>query len=78
MLWTALMGTWCEFPGSKAAGYFVLPSFRSKRSRPIRVTSVISSNDDGQTGKTALTKRRCLAATFSLMIARLHCSTNSR
>ena len=71
-------GDLVRIPGSKAAGYFVPPSFRSKRSRPIRVTTVISSNDVGQTGEAALTRRRCLAATFSLMIDRLHCSTNSR
>jgi hypothetical protein len=52
------MGTCYESPGFKAAGYFVQPSFRSKRSRPIRVTTVSSSNDDGQTGDAALTKRR--------------------
>jgi len=71
-------GDLVRIPGSKAAGYFVPPSFRSKRSRPIRVTTVISSNDVGQTGEAALTRRRCLAATFSLMIDRRHCSTNSR
>ena len=58
--------------------YIVPLSLRSKRSRPILVTTVISSNDDGQTGVAALTKRHCLGATFSLMIARLHCSINSR
>jgi len=42
------------------------------------VTTVISSEDGGQTDPGALNKRRCLAATFSLMVARLHCSTNSR
>ena len=77
-VWTVLMGTWYESPGLTAARYFVPPSFPSKRSRPIRVTTVISSNDEGQTGDAALTSRRCLAATFCLMIARLHCSTNSR
>ena len=71
-------GDLVRIPGSKAAGYFVPPSFRGKRSRPIRVTTVISSNDVGPTGEAALDRRRCLAATFSLMIDRLHCSTNSR
>ena len=67
-----------RIPGSKAAGYFVPSSFRGKRSRLIRVTTVISSNDVGPTGEAALDRRRCLAATFSLMIDRCHCSTNSR
>ena len=62
----------------KAAGYVVPLRFRGKRSRPIRVTTVISSKDEGQTSEAAITNRRCLAATFSLMIARLHCSINSR
>ena len=71
-------GDLVRIPGSKAAGYFVPSSFRGKRSRLIRVTTVISSNDVGPTGEAALDRRRCLAATFSLMIDRLHCSTNSR
>ena len=75
---TALIGTCYESRGFTAAGYFVPLSFPSKRSRPIRVTTVISSNDEGQTGDLALARRRCLTATFSLMIARFHCSTNSR
>jgi len=62
----------------KAAGYVVPLRFRGKRSRPIRVTTVISSKDEGQTSEAAITKRRCLAVTFSLMIAHLHCSINSR
>jgi hypothetical protein len=46
----------------KAAGYVVPLRFRGKRSRPIRVTTVISSKDEGQTSEAAITKRRCLAA----------------
>ena len=35
----------------KAAGYVVPLRFRGKRSRPIRVTIVISSKDEGQTSE---------------------------
>ena len=78
---SALRQQQAPLPGSRdipALRYFVRASFRRKRSRPIRATTVISSDDDGRTDVAELIKRRCWASHTSLIIARRHCSTNSR